>query len=709
METGIWTRRTTLGLTIIAIVYLAFHATVSVFLALEHATAFNGYAMNGAFQLYNPLRRLGDGQVPGVDFPFFHGVGVPVLHYPLYAVLGGGIFGAELARWLISPLLFGVTGYVFFRVLLGSWQRAFIALALYLAIVIPRVNNIIDPGNSLMGIRTMTPLIIAACLIAAARRPRLVGGMIDVQPTLLVAYGFIGIGVALGTEQGLAAAGAFLLVRFVVNWRRLGLCWRLIAQTAADTVGSLVSILATISLLTLGHPIETLRYALLDVPSDQGWVFGAVPNVTLTWDSLVWELIGGGELNLSGEVPRYWLTAIAAVILLVVAIVLRVVSQREIASFAFLWIYGIAVLISMLGYINLADQLAPFGRVSAAIGAGLAVLVGLTLLARGEHVLADRRAGRGGPWSRAVVRLVAASCLALVSLMLLLQATPARAAQLAEIPKRTAIEKALTGPWGDYDVSSPGWRANLDQFEPLIPEGASIWSTYSSLYESTRGTFNPAPGGEDYIIHALGAEGRAAYEQAFISDPPDAVITMNPFYSFYEEWLWNRYPHFYATLLADYQIASISASHILWLPADASTEQSDLIPAQVGADGTVRLPANDSDETQYYAVTVSYDADGGSMPVANRLPRYYLVPSGAALGLYGLALPPYEGEWTVIVPVLADSGEVTLTPTLAGISRFAELTIESAQYRVLDTPSANAQLADMNYCFWNREAPRCEG
>jgi len=40
---------------------------------------------------------LAAGQIAGQDFQFFHGLGVPFLHYPLFALLGKTFYSAELS------------------------------------------------------------------------------------------------------------------------------------------------------------------------------------------------------------------------------------------------------------------------------------------------------------------------------------------------------------------------------------------------------------------------------------------------------------------------------------------------------------------------------------------------------------------------------------------------------------------------------------
>src|SRR5215813_14278893 len=65
---------------------------------------FKGFFADGPFQLYNALRRIDAGQLPGHDFPAFHGLGIPLAHYPFYRLLGGDLIGSELTRQLLSRL-----------------------------------------------------------------------------------------------------------------------------------------------------------------------------------------------------------------------------------------------------------------------------------------------------------------------------------------------------------------------------------------------------------------------------------------------------------------------------------------------------------------------------------------------------------------------------------------------------------------------------
>lgn len=710
IETGTWSRRITLLLTVVAAVYLVFQFGVMFFLALRIATDFSGYALDGAFQLYNPLRRMADGQIPGRDFPFFHGVGVPWLHYPFFVVLGGNIFASEFVRWMLSPVLFAISGGLFLRALLGTWQRAVIGLAALVAVSLLWSPALFEPGNSLIGIRSMTPLLVAAALLWPVRRSRRLWGFVEAHTSLILAYVLLGVAVATGTEQGVAAVGAFLLVRFFVNSRRLGFGLRLIGQTAVDVVAVVASILLVMTILTAGHPIRALTYALFDVPGDQGWVFGSYPNIGLNLPALIWSLQGGPALDFRQTVPGYLVAVAVSVGLLVVARLMRLIGSRQIAVFAFLWLYGLAVLGSLIGYINLNDQMAPLGRVSAAIAVGLGVLIALTLFARGEAALRERHAD-GTAIARAVAaRFVPATAIVVVGLAIMAWTIPPRAALFAQIPKKEVLVKGWAAPHQTDDViAGPGYRAALEAFDPYIADGASVWSTYTSLYSSVRGVFTEAPGGEDYIIHALGKDRREAYEQGFIDSEPDNVITTNPQYTIYEEWLWGRYPRFFEQLLTRYTLTAYNGSHLLWTRNDANAgaaSPSEDIP--VGDDGTFTLPGNDTDRVRYLAMTATYDAESGSIPVLNRLPRFYVKLAGSALGLYAQVLPETMSEWTIVVPLLPGSEGVEGAPFIDGIAPFASLDITAVNYREMDVPEENDQLIYWNYCSFGGDDEICE-
>lgn len=688
---------------IVAIAYLALVAVNAVVNAVGYATDFAGYAADGPFQLYNPLRRLQQGELVGEDFPFFHGVGVLLVHVPLFELLGGNLFASEMSRWLMSPAFFLVSGFAIAFAAFRDWKRALIALAVYTAIVYP-MDRMVDPSNSLYGIRTTFPLLAAAALLWRPRRPlrRLPLGL-DFRS--IAAYGFLGLAVSFGTEQGVASIGAYLIVRFVQRISSTRKFWATVAGSVVDVIAIAVIAGLTLTALTVGHPLSALSYALQSVPLDQGWVFGAPPNVSLTWDSLFWELRGGASFNPFSAVPGYWMLAIVAAALVVIGIRARRVPPEFAWALGYVTIYGLAVLVAVIGYINFIDQMAPLARGAALITALAVVAIAfgapeMTILAEDE-VPARPRGRNRAAWLSRTGGIGAGLAVVLIVLFVVNAGYP-RVVSINSAQLKRSFSQALKGPGtSDYDILGPGWKYAVDSFAPYIErKGVTVWSTYTSAYDSIIGEFNSSPGGEDYIIHALGPERREAYEQAFIDEKPDYVITVNPAYFIYEEWVTTRWPEFYDELYRNYDIAVMNGSHFLWERKDAPEKVGTAQPvreteSEVGP--VWRLPANSDGETQLYRVKVKYSATT-SPEALSRLPRYLLRVSDTGL-TYPISLPYYADEWEFYVPVLPGQTKPELIPVAVGIVPSEKLEIESMTIEPVTITDKMDEYFEFNYCF----------
>jgi hypothetical protein len=111
--------------------------------------------------LYNALRRIQGGFRPGIDFQFFHGIGIPFLHYPLYLLFGGRLAGSELARQLLSTFIYPVVFLVVFRAFTGDWRRTWWLTATALAASIAlHLTALTNPLNGMLGLRSTMPLLV---------------------------------------------------------------------------------------------------------------------------------------------------------------------------------------------------------------------------------------------------------------------------------------------------------------------------------------------------------------------------------------------------------------------------------------------------------------------------------------------------------------------------------------------------------------------
>ena len=224
---------------------------------------------DGPFQVYNAMRRMDAGQMPGRDFPAFHGVGIPWLHWPVYRLAGGGLQGSELARQMITPIatiaVFGLTS----ALLTGSlWPAviwtvlSFVAFPSVLGHFLP-FDRMMTAGTSLYGLRSLAPLLALALLWH--------GG--SVMAGVAVAASFL-----LGIEQGVFLCAA-MLVTAVVLWlmRRRRTHYDGLPLVRSFMLGIAIALVG-LWLATGGDQAAALHYYFADIPHDQVWYFGAPPN-----------------------------------------------------------------------------------------------------------------------------------------------------------------------------------------------------------------------------------------------------------------------------------------------------------------------------------------------------------------------------------------------------------------------------------------------
>jgi hypothetical protein len=172
-------------------------------------TCFNGPLWDGAFQHYNALRRIEAGQTGGIDFQFYHGLGVPYLHYPLFRLLGGDLYASETTRYLVNlaayllpfPLVF------YFATRKAGAALGLTAVALVLSEPLG-LHYLAWPSHNTPGVRAAIPYLIVAVLLAGLRPKR---------EAILVGM-LAGCAFVLGTEHGIATVAMLVATRLCRMW-----------------------------------------------------------------------------------------------------------------------------------------------------------------------------------------------------------------------------------------------------------------------------------------------------------------------------------------------------------------------------------------------------------------------------------------------------------------------------------------------------------
>ena len=603
---------------------------------------FSGVAIDGPFQLYNALRRINAGYRPGVDFQFFHGLGVPYVHYWLYTLLGGGLRASELARELLATTLYPTVFVIVFRAFTGSWAKAFaLSAAALAASYLLHMSAMLFAISGMLSLRSALPTLVPVLLLVSSTQNRRV----------------ISVGLALGlalfvsTEQGLAAVIAFLLVSAIAMLPGRGRPRRDRIIEPAATLSLAIAVLI-VALLSVGGAAGlrgALRYNFRLVPMDQYWFFGAPPNVFVpSWTEgfrmlvhapVIGVTIGLGVLATIWYCARLWKMSSDDI------------DRRDFAL-AVLAVYGLVSCASLLGVFTMA-YVQPCLR---------ALLIIALLEASRLSSTLDFRRHFGD-----VLGIPPALAIGVTGLCVYTAAT------INLIP--TALTTSLSHIVRDHAIrgqrfSIAGiWPETLREAQRAIdahrsPDGKPpvLWSTYAGWIEARNGVFHPS---FDYIIHALGPENRAAYLARLRAIQPQLVQTVRPTYTPYEGWLENNDWAVYDELLDRYRVYSTTPWSFIWERRTAPAEPIRLLGVVEIPDGAAsvqlpRAPVASSDSPILLEVEVEYETRNplGSLPIIGASPRFLIGIEGAA-SRTPVSLSPFASR--VRFPLVVTPGQA---PTL---------------------------------------------
>jgi uncharacterized membrane protein len=646
---------------------VAFFVVPGLVVAAETALHFSGSAIDGPFQLYNALRRIAAGFRPGVDFQFFHGVGVPYAHYWLFRLLGGRFQDAEMAREMVAAVVFPASLLLFFRAFALTWTRAACLTAAAIAAVYAlKMPALLFALNSMVGVRSTLPSLMPIVLYRAERR----------AVRIVATGGMLGIALFVSTEQGLAATGAFIIVSALLCMRRPAKLRELI--DAASTLGVAVAtlLIALASVGGLRGATGALRYNFKLVPMDQYWFFGAPPNPFIpSWSDGVRMLISTPTVGLA------IVLGLAAVIVYARRL-WRVPTgspgRREVAL-AFLAVYGVLSCTSLLG-VFIPAYAQTCWRV-------LISLAALELLVWADHREPSHSTPAGVPRAARIAALVVAG-------WVLLASRSFRSTLFNSIPHFVA--EHVVGHRG-FEIAGI-WPQTLQADDEMLrahqsPPGSRprIWSTYAGWLEARAGVFHPS---FDYVIHPLGPENRRAYLETFRAVRPDLVQTVRPAYSQYELWIENANWDLYRELLQSYVIAGETPWSFFWeRRTDSAGAPLSLGGATLPAGASeVRLPVVPSDGASPVTVLdveLEYDAKNPFrwLPVVGPMPRYLIGVEGGVTPM-PISLDPYVSSSHF--PVFAKPGQspvlhVQPFSLLPGVS----ITVRSIRVSVLPVAGQN--------------------
>ncbi|TFB74328.1 hypothetical protein E3O06_06970 [Cryobacterium glaciale] len=549
------------------------------------------FHIDGAFQTFSGLNRLASGEVPGLDFYPYLGIGPLYLLYPLFTLLGANLAASQFAASFMGLLVFSFCAGVASMLMLRSrsWLTAVLAsstalLLLFAAIeVVSRAqypcipcSMVIDyastPGNSLRPIRALAPYALAALALGAyASNWRWWVKALSVG-------GAAGATIALWSNDYGLVSGTLLLVfltialllspRIKFAKRGLAVLW----LTAA------LSYLSLGALATWGNFLQYLTFNFTDVRGDQFWYFGP-------WQP------GSHVYGLSDFLVVLADPVVLFPLLVLMALFVRGVFTRRFDD----W---------LLVYLGAALFL---GGAAATIGGHIGgyflafLFWGIFVFSAAAIYDAERLLSRRLTVRRAARR----HSLAIVAMAVIVVLGLGSGSALLFKGGR-GTQTALAANPDFYFQNDLGGYLSKDYADHLEMKGASnsiVVEEYFGLYSALQHSTNGMP--VDSVIGALGSQ-RLMFIDT-MEQHPQRVITTSPIVSDWITWNLSANWWFYRELFRSYTVEESSPSTLLW----SLSESADWTPASCAMDGSnaVRVSV---DQPGLFEVHLEYRGPGNN-------------------------------------------------------------------------------------------------
>lgn len=608
-------------------IFLAAWALLYLVQGVKVSLWFDGYPDNGPFQVFDPLRRIAAGQVGGRDFMFFHGIGLPYLHYPLFALFGGKtLIASELSRQLTSFALFVLTLGAFVRITMRRAPQRWIGAALavmFMEVLFPWGAA---PGHSLVSARSAMPIFA----FAALQLP------IGERPKAMLAGLCVALSLVCGTEHGVALALALVLVSGVTVTQSLSgrpqnerPAWANLRFTGlALATAAMVSALLLFLLCGVDGSVKALHYNLVELPANQFWFFGGP---SLPYLGAWRDLILNRHVVLS-FLPTYF--ALAAF-----GWMLRkswngsLLFGRDWQALAMLMlVYGVLTGIPLLAILS-RHYVFPMARILA--------FTGLLAFANAGMPRKARRWARWPGWPAATGIAFAGVCVA-AAVALAFHSAVLTAGLVHHLRSGTAAySRFLDHHWDAYMADA---TRLLDSRRKR--NAVSLWSVNTALLEAHYGILPPA---EDYMIHAVGARRWRHYLATFERSNPEFVQTMTQSYAFQEgqqDEMWE----FFEAVLDNYAPMETVGHGLFWQRTD--------VPWRHAAEGFRTLEMDRDSNTAVLPLVSERGPDRigvvrlhyriwnrwAFLPLLGKTPRYLVAIEGSPRHLT-ISVPPDESEF----------------------------------------------------------------
>ncbi len=496
-------------------------------------------AYNGAFQTFNPLRRIFLGEVPGRDFNPYLGLGTTYVTAAITYISGGNFAASKISIYLLSTLLHLLVLTTLFFLSGVSIKKSVIAASFVFVVIsydlykLTPFWEIAGPGNSNLGVRSALPFLTSWLVLLLFRvwqnKPQLfycfAGCLIGIQPLWSNDYGL----------PSSVSLSAIIVIHFFKQQNKKLINILLLFGSAA------IAFFVIASLLTSGNAINWLKDNFSGVAGDQFWYF--------VWYKGKNKIFSLGDLFSSPLLSLYLIS--------LVIIFLYVLTKKY--SIKYLLLLYISSTVIMAGMLS-------------SIGGTVSMRYYLTSILTGSFIV-PLAIHLSFPNFK-IVKLNRVKNIPLLPTLLivyipvlLINTIPIYFLATDNLESKNFWVEELGGWLPSKWQHSIQIARNLKQELKNELPAKRILSTYSSGMDVVAEAFNPT--GIDYIIHTLGTQARDRYVESFLSSQPKYITTLRENYTAWENWVRRTNWWFYREFVRDYRPVEATFYNIIWQRLDS--------------------------------------------------------------------------------------------------------------------------------------------
>ena len=664
---------------------------LSIFLVANyHRLVLDYVPFNGAFQTYNPIRRISLGQEVVRDFNPYLGLGPTSISTFLTFLLGSNFSDSQMSiyaltlslHFLVLGLLFFCSGFTIFPSLLAS-SLMVIILSFFLE-NFPLVNEIVGPGTSNLSVRSFLPFLTSFLLLI----------LWQFLPKSRLTY--VGIGCLIGLQpfwsNDYGIPSAFNLSLLTVFYFFTKDKTKIFIKVILIILSTILAFYLGGMLLTQGHLSQWLESNFKGVAGDQLWYYLWFKNYNKIFaiqDFFRHPLL----IGFSG-------IYISSIFIIIIQGYFQTYHLKYlILIYISLTVYMAGLLSSIGGTLSVRYFL--FSVIVSFFTIPLAIYLWDRLFLL--RVILSLKINLNSPQKIPFLLLIYLIA-PLIHFLGYYTFHPLPSAE------KGYIKIDELGGW-----LSPKWQGSVNIAYDLkqqlqnTPAQKKMLSTYTTGMDTIIGAINPTQ--IDYIIHALGEKARKQYLTKWQEFQPKYITTLREDAYSWETWSRRANWWFYREFMPNYQLVEATFYNLIWQRLDQKTyTQYPTVNCQISTLTNDRVeliinsfPKNNTQGRIYYIdLTLNYNlaVQPTLTPLIGKRGLVNIVERKTASkkeigqkGNYSYGLPNSHSHWHI--PLEHRIGTESILEIKAYPKQRSKLTVKSCQAQILKPIDSSALIRKM--------------